>query len=291
MYVKKLYITCCPKFILMGIFNRMSNGWELAMSSLKVLNANKQLIIFPVLSGLAVLLVGASIGLAIFSGADWNTDNIRLDRTTVYLILFVFYFVNYFVVIFFNMALIHCTKLYFDGEEVSVAKGLQFSMSRVHIIFSWVLFSATVGIVLRIIQDNLGWIGKIVTGAIGLVWSIATFLVVPILAYEKLGPLDAVKRSAQLMKEKWGEGIGASFSFGLIFLFLFFGWGIFSYAMSYYINDGAGIAFFVLGIVFTFIISSALHSIFISALYNNINGNINEHFRQQMLDGLFQGKE
>lgn len=103
---------------------------------------------------------------------------------------------------FFNVALMHCTKLYFSGEEVTLQKGLQFSISRLGTILSWALFAATVGTLLKIIQENLGKIGKIVIGLIGIVWNVATFFVVPVIAYENTNATGAFKRSVQLMKEK-----------------------------------------------------------------------------------------
>src|SRR6202011_2079960 len=86
---------------------------------------------------------------------------------------------------------------------------------------SWAIFAATVGTILRAIQDKVGALGKIITGLIGIVWSIATFFVVPVIAYENLGPIDAFKRSAEIMKEKWGESLGSTFSFGLLRLVAF----------------------------------------------------------------------
>jgi hypothetical protein len=274
----------------MGFFDRMSTGAEIARSSMKVLAANKQLIIFPILSGISLLLIGGSFVFALLPITSWNTDEVNIRSNIAYLIMFLFYLVNYFVVVFFNMALMHCTKQYFDGEEVTISKGLRFSADRVNVIFSWAVFSATVGVLLKVIQDNAGWLGRIITSAIGLVWGVATFFVVPILAYEKLGPVDAVKRSASMMKQKWGESIGSSFSFGLLQMCLFLVLVIVSYGVGYYINEALGIFLCVAGLLMIVIISSALNSIFVSAVYNNINGNISDHFRQQLLDGLFQEK-
>ena len=281
----------------MSFFTRLSNGWTIAMTSLKVLNANKELIIFPILSGISMILIIGSFAAAFFAHAGWDIDSLNIagnnvkteSRSVLYLIMFLFYIVNYFVVVFFNMALMHCARLYFDGEEVSVAKGLQFSVSRIGAIFSWAVFAATVGMILKIIQDKAGALGKIVTGIIGIVWSIATFFVIPILAYEKLSPMEAVKRSTQMMKDKWGETIGANFSIGIV-SFL----GIICIAavagLIAIANLWVGIAIFVVGFLAVVTISSALHSIFISAVYNNINGNLNDHFDQQLLDDLFVPK-
>jgi hypothetical protein len=275
----------------MGFFDRMAKGWEISMSSYKVLLANKQLIIFPVLSGLSMLLVMGSFLGAILARYGWDFENsLDVGRSSMYLIMFFFYIVNYLIIVFFNMALMHCAKLYFDGEEVTITKGLKFSASRLRAIFTWAVFAATVGIILRMIQDNAGWLGKIVISLVGFVWSLATFFVIPVIAYEDMGPVDALKKSADIMKNKWGERLGASFSFAIIPLLGILCFGVAGAAVSYFINEAAGIILFVVGLLLMFTVTSALNSIFISAVYNNINGNISQHFHQQMLDGLFEEK-
>ena len=274
----------------MSFFTRLSNGWVIAQASFKVLNAHKELIIFPILSALSLILVVGSFFAVLFARVGWNVDEIQMGSSSLmYLVLFCFYIINYFIVVFFNMALMHCAKLYFVGEEVSVSKGLQFSVSRIWPIFSWAVFAATVGMLLKIAQDNLGWIGKIIIGIVGFAWSIATFFAIPVIAYENLSPMNAVKRSAELMKQRWGEGIGASFSIGLVGFAAFIVIAIVAAGISA-VNEGLGIAVIIFGIAGLCITGSALHSIFISALYNEINGHHNDHFSQQLLDGLFEQK-
>src|SRR6185369_17256862 len=114
----------------------------------------------------------------------WDVDEIKEPgRTTGILYLFFYYLINYFIVVFFNTALTHCTRLYFKGEEVTIEKGIRFSFSRIGAIFLWSMFAATIGTILRLLEENAGWLGKLVISLIGVVWSIATFFVVPILAY------------------------------------------------------------------------------------------------------------
>ncbi len=277
----------------MNFFDRLSAGWTIAMSSFKVLKEKKELIIFPIFSGIAILLVVASFFFAFLSKEGWNPEN-NIDQFNTplyYFLLLVFYVVNYFIVVFFNMALIHCTRLYFRGEEVSVRAGLQFSMSRIGVIFSWAFFAATIGLLLRVIQENVGWVGKIITGLVGVVWSIATFFVVPVIAYEKLGPLEAVKRSSQLMKQKWGESLAGNFSFGLIQFLGMMIVGLPLFFLGNLIHPIGGVALAIVGVFIVFSIISAAQMIFISAIYHNINGDIIKHFDQQMVDGLFAKKE
>lgn len=276
----------------MNFFERLSTGWTITMNSFSILKKNKQLIIFPILSGASLVLVMGSFVLGLLASAGWDADYINTDNQVLnYAILFGFYFVNYFIIVFFNMALIHCTKRYFDGEEASVSIGLKFSISRLGVILSWSLFAATVGTILKIIQENTGIFGKIITGVLGLVWSVATFFVVPVIAYEKLGPIDAFKRSTQLMKAKWGESLGSTFSLGLIKMIVFLLAAVPMVLIALYVNLilGVGLAIMVAFIIFA--VFSAAETIFISSVYHNVTGNIDEHFNQQIIDSLFEQKK
>ena len=275
----------------MSFGTRFSNGWTIAKNSFKVLRENRQLIVFPILSGISIILIFASFFTVILGIAGWNVDNMR-DLGTIgsYVVLFVFYIINYFVVVFFNMALIHCTSLYFKGEEVTIRKGIDFSMSRISSIFAWAVFAGTIGAVLKIIQENVGSLGKIITGIIGIVWSVATFFVVPVIAYENLGPVGAFKKSANLMKEKWGERIGAGFSFFLIKVVAVLAIGIVGFVLAS-VNVIAGVAIAVIGILLLLTVISALKTIFISAIYHNIQGDPVELYNQQFIDNLFETKK
>jgi hypothetical protein len=278
----------------MNFFTRLSNGWNLSMNSFAVLKENRQLILFPVLSGLSMLLVISSFFVVLFASSGWDItsiDSIRDQGTVVnYLLLFGYYVVNYFIIVFFNTALIHCTHLYFQGHRPTVGEGLRFAVGRIGAIFAWAVFAGTVGAILRIIQDRVGFLGKIITGLIGAAWSIATFFVVPVVAYENLGPLAAFRRSATMMKDKWGESIGATFSFGIIQLLGLFLLAIPSLALAYLVNPFAGIALFFLGFFALTVILSATKVIFISAVYHDINGDPVKHFNQQFTDNLFLEK-
>jgi hypothetical protein len=272
----------------MNIFTRISNGWKLAINSFKVLKANKQLIVFPILSGFSLFLVIASFFTAALAESGWHVNTIcEYDKVIQYSFLLLFYFASYFVVVFFNVALMHCTRMYFNGEEVNLREGLNYSISRVWAIFSWSLFAATIGTLLNILQKNLGKIGRMIFSIVGIIWGIATFFVVPVIAYEKNGALHAFKRSAQLMKEKWGENVGASFSFELIQFIGIVTILVIAGVIYFMLDPVVGISVAALGIAIVLAIMSAAKSIFISALYHNITGNPVKHYYYAMVDDLF----
>ncbi len=204
--------------------------------------------------------------------------------------LFFFYLVNYFIIVFFNMALIHCTRAYFRGEEVNLRQGLEFSFSRIGVIFLWAIFAATVGTILKAIQENSGWLGKIITGIIGIVWNVATFFVVPVIAYENLGPIDAFTRSTNIMKQKWGESLAGNFSFGLV---QFIGIIIISVPLFFLgslANPMLGIALAVLTAFIIIATVSAAQTVFTAAVYFHINGEESQQFNHELMDHLFVSK-
>ena len=109
----------------MNFFQRLENGWKLTISSFKILRANKQLIIFPVLSGASLLVIIGSFVIAALAVNNWEVQNIGEARGKVeyYGVLFLFYLVNYFVVVFFNMNGFQWEKIgavTFRGKETQV---------------------------------------------------------------------------------------------------------------------------------------------------------------------------
>src|SRR6185295_2380292 len=133
------------------MFERIERGWRLGLTALSILRHDKKLLIFPLLSGLACLLVTASFAIPIFLN-----ENVRFlikegdvssaaHSVISYVILFAFYFVNYLVIIFFNAALVACAMKRFNGEEPTLADGFNIAMARLPKIVAWSLVSATVG--------------------------------------------------------------------------------------------------------------------------------------------------
>ncbi|HLX91768.1 MAG TPA: DUF6159 family protein [Puia sp.] len=276
----------------MSFFEKLSNGWRISLYSFSVLRENKSLIIFPILSAVSMILIFGSVITAVLASNGWTAANFDVNnRTLDYILVFLFYLVNYFIVVFFNMALIHCTRLYFHGQRPKVADGIRFSLSRVRSIFAWAVLAAIVGTILRIIQENVGSLGKIITGLIGVVWNIAAFFVVPVIAYENLGPVDAIKRSASMMKQKWGESLGATFSFGLIHFIAVLVVAGSLFVMGSFINVVLGIALAVLGVLVLAAIFSAAQTIFVSSVYHEVTGDPVAKFNEAFADSLFVSKK
>jgi hypothetical protein len=253
---------------------RIRGAWLLAKQSWRVLMLDKDLLVFPLLSGIACLLVLAAFFAGVFATGIFHGEKAQQDAIG-WVLAFVYYFVNYFVIAFFNSALVACAMIRFQGGNPTVADGLRAASMRLPQILAWVLLAATVGIVLRAIQERFELLGRIVIALIGAAWTIATYFIVPVLVVEKLGPFDAVKRSATLMKQTWGEslvshvGIGAAT--GLISFLGVLLIGIASVALAVTTSSMgmliAGGVVIVVFLVLAALVSSALTTIVLSALY------------------------
>ena len=104
------------------------------------------------------------------------------------------------------------------GQAVTIGEALHESAARAHVLLPWAVVSATVSIVLRAIEQRGGILGRIVGAIAGVAWSVVTFLVLPVLVFEGIGPIAAVKRSGELFKQTWGENLIANAGIGLVAL-------------------------------------------------------------------------
>ncbi len=138
------------------------------------------------------------------------------------MLAFLYYFVTYTVIIFCNAALVGAAMIRLDGGDPTVRDGFRLAFARLPALLGYAALSATVGMVLRAIAERGGIVGAIGSMVVGVAWNLATFLAVPVLVMEGVGPIEAVKRSGGLLKRTWGEqivgNVGISLVFGLMAL-------------------------------------------------------------------------
>jgi Family of unknown function (DUF6159) len=293
--------------------------------SWRVLQLDRELLLFPVFSTIACLLVMASFAAplalspelreAVFSASregeaqaiadgagalttERATFGINLPRAALAAASFLFYCVTNFVIVYFNTALVSCAMIRFSGGNPTLGDGLRAATARAPQIIGWVLLSATVGTILRAIEERVPLVGKIVVSLIGMAWAVVTFMVVPILAAEGVGPITAVKRSASLLRKTWGESLVGQFSLGFVqFLFLLpvivgvVGSVVGSIAMEsvwpIVIGGSIAVAYtVVLAIVF-----STLRQIFLAAVYQFAqSGGVPAGFSAELISAAFKPK-
>lgn len=277
----------------MGKFART---WQLMGASWRMLKQDKRLVVFPLISGAALAIVIALFAGPLFvefGGYPKPGGPIHMSLQ-MYAVMFLFYFLDYFVIIFFNSALIACVLRQIDGEQPTLGYGLAFAWQRLPQIFGWALMTSTVGILLRLLEEKVGFIGRIVVGLLGMAWSVTSFLVVPVLVAEGSGPIESYQRSVEMLKRTWGEQIIGNVSFGLIFgLF-----GIVPALVLFFLVLGAGAtvvltigALLVVWLVALALVQSTLQTIYQVAIYlYAANGEVPPGFDNRLVAEAFRGK-
>lgn len=278
------------------MFERLSRSFQLARDSWGVLSNNKRFLLFPLVSGLACVLVMIGFMVPLAAMRDQVERLIDDQSPLLYVILFAYYFCNYFVIIFFNAALVSCALMQFNGQQAGLGDGLRAAGSRLPQIFAWALVSATVGLLLKLIENVHEKAGEIISAILGTVWTALTYFVVPVLVVEQVGPFQAVSRSTSLLKKTWGEAVVGHIGIGLFSLLLLLpvillGIGA---GMAFQASTALGVALLVATVV-AFLAwgtaISALQTIYLTALYQYAAHNVvPQGFDGESMSKAFYGK-
>lgn len=283
----------------MGFLDRMRNSWDLVKASAEFLRDEPRLLAFPLASFFAfLLLVVVFLIPATMVGVFSEAGHEEGGRAAVYVLGFVFYVACYFTAFFFNAALVAVVLMRQQGQPAGLGDGLRIAAARSGAILGYAVIAATVGILLRVLSERMGPLGKIATGVLGFAWGLASFFVVPILVARNIGPTDAIKESAALLRRTWGENIFGTASIGLIF-------GVFLFALFIVGGSSAGLlmahdepgvgiaiaALVVIAVLGLFLVQATLSGIFAASLYRYATtGEGSPHMPAPVLAHAFQPK-
>ena len=176
---------------------------ELVKESYRVLKNDKQLLILPLMSGIACLVFIAVILVPAFILGSQPDPGLS-SEIFLYGGLFLFYLIMSFIVVFFNSALITCVYIRLTGGDPTLSDGISNAKGHIGKIFIWALLSATVGVILSIVRDNTNFLGQLIISFIGMAWSLVTYFVVPVIIIEDQRVIASIKESAQLFRKTWG---------------------------------------------------------------------------------------
>lgn len=281
------------------MFRRLENSWNLVKASWAVLRADKELLVFPIISLVVVTLVSLTFlvpGFFLF-GPGETSSQASWANPLFLLFLLAFYLAQYTVIFFCNTALVGAAMIRLDGGDPSVSDGFRIASERIGKIVAYAFISATVGMFFRWLSEK-GLLGRIVAGLIGVTWNIATYLVVPVLVVEDIGPIEAIKRSAALLRQSWGEQIAGHVGISAVFGFLTLGIMLAAVPVMIGVIALKSIVL-IIGAVLTLIVilmgmgllSSALNGIYTAAVYRYAtNGNPGEFFDAQLVAQTFRAK-
>ena len=185
-----------------------------------MLRSDNALLVLPALSGLATTALSFSFAaLAMSDGITLSAIHESRSLNVLgplYAWAFCWYVVQYFVVIFFNTALVGAAIALLEGGRPTVGVALKLAFSRIGPVLGYAVISGTIGVVLQALAERLGLLGRLIEATLGLAWTAATFLVVPILAAEGIGPWRAIERSTALLRKTWGENLIGNVGISLV---------------------------------------------------------------------------
>lgn len=286
------------------MFERFARSWALAKASAAVLRSDRELLVLPVVAGICALIVSAAFIVPAFVtgvlGDVTGTGREEPEPAALYVWLFVFYVVQYFVILFFNTALVGAALERLRGGDPTLGSAIALAASRIGAIAGYAIIAATVGVVLRFIGERLGPVGRIVEGVLGVAWTVTTFLVVPVIAARGLGPVAAVKESAALLRRSWGENIIGSAGIGLVFGLLIFAIAVAGFGLAGVLAADRSLApagwavgaLTVVALCIIWVYAAALGAVYSAAVYSfATSGTAPRGFEPGLLSAAFRTRK
>ncbi len=193
------------------MFTRMKQGWELTKKAWSVVRRHPRLARLPLTGGILAVVVAL-----VLAGPGVLLANADQDATTYvgYLLIALGSYLASFIVIYYNVILAAAANDALEGREPDVAAARQIAKNRIPTIAGWALVSALVSVALNVLRDRGGIAGQIAASLGAALWGLVTFLVIPVVALEGIGPIDAIKRSSSLVKNRWGQQVTGNFVIG-----------------------------------------------------------------------------
>ena len=250
---------------------RISNTIALAKVSWKVLRKDRELLLLPVLSFLASIVVLALLWLPTLSAIDTSglADESGDPGAVLIVVGVISAMAMSIISVFFNGALVAGAHERLSGGDPTVRSALGRALSRLSGLLPWAIITGTVGLILQAARERAGWMGRFVVNMVGMAWQTATFLVVPAIVIDDHGAVSGLKASAALLKRTWGENIAARVGFGLLGLV-----AVIPAVIVLFATGALGGAALVVGILLAVpylalvvVVLTALNAVFQTALY------------------------
>lgn len=286
---------------------KISRGWSMTKSAWRVLMLDKELAIMPLLSTVAsvalltpfLLFAWAKTGFMNNVNASTNSQAGNGWQAVIWVVIIV---IGTIITNFFAGAIVHAALQRFRGGDPTVRGSLAAAWAKIGPIAAFSVLAATVGYLLSLLEQRLPFAGKIAAWIADAAWSIATLFAIPVIvdSQEYVGPIEAVRKSAGIVKQTWGENIVVSVGIAII--------GMLSFLASIVIVGGVGallvsvgapslalIAYgviAVMGMILLAVIFSLLSAIAkVAIYYYATTGKAPEVFSQELLHAAMTPKK
>ena len=209
---------------------RLRTGSDLGKFCSKQVGGDPKLLVFPIFAGIWIVL----IPIIYFTGLFLIPSVEDLPGYVIILILIllaVVYLIAVFIRVFFEAAMVAYVHEKMEGGRSTVGLGLSRAWGRAGIIFKWAIFSAFVGVIIKVftsLSSKAGGDSKVTTEdgeeteftSFSGVWSMATYLVLPMILFEDTKFWKLPGRSGRLVTEFWGGELVGRLAVGVLFVLL-----------------------------------------------------------------------
>lgn len=263
----------------------MRQTWDLYKKSFDVLCADVEIVLFPVLSALSAIFLAAGFFYPMYRSGILESLGHRTADWGAYVILFLWYYLNYLVVLFFNSALVGCANVRLSGGNPTIRDGLRIAFRHLDRIASWALIAATVGLVLDSLRNRGNRLmGRLLGAGLGLSWTLITFLIVPVIILEDQTAYGSMERSAELFRKRWGEQLAGGVGFGFLNLLLILP-GLLLAGLLFSFDRALAIIMLIWYIIILAALSSAVKGIFTVVLYRYaVSGELPDTFPIHLME-------
>ena len=178
-----------------------------------------------------------------------------------------------------------------EGRDASVRDGFRLTVRRFPQLAGWTVFGALVGLVINLVAEKLKLGGRIAALIAGVTWVVVTMLVVPVLLFEDRGVFGSIRRSADLVKRKWGEGVTGYGSINVALAIVMVPLLVAAAAL-FAVDLALGIAVMAVTVVTLVFLAGTLGGVFNAALYRYaVAGKASGPFSGPQLESTFVTKE
>lgn len=284
--------------------SKRSNSKALTKQSWGVLKQHRYLLKFP-LVGFLVALIPMAIAAAAGIGAAIAQDNENTPQVIIFgAIAVLFMFITAVIGNVFAGGLVTAVSRELQGQSSSFGDGVSSAMGHLGTLSKWSFVQLVVSFIISRIQGNggggSGILRSLVAATAGILWSLVTFLVLPVLMHEDTKVIASIKRSAELLKGRWGDQIKGRVRIGGFLIFAIVIPAIIAVVAGVVLSASGGISLalgiplIVLG-VFLFglalLLAQAVQGVFATVLYlYAVNGTAPEGFTEEQLAGAITPK-
>jgi Family of unknown function (DUF6159) len=275
-------------------------SYLLSVESFEFLRKDPEMFWVPVMSFFANLVVLGSIFGAYLvylsnTGTPLGSEN-HISSGADYLFAFIGYIATAFILTYFQGVIATMVHMRIEGKNPLLSDGIQNSNAHLQKIFYWSLLSATVGVILNVIQERFGWLGKLFSFFGDVAWAILSFFMVPVLVLEDGSITHSLKRSGKIFRDMWGETLIMNFSLSIFFGMLYLLWFVMCGVILFFLIGSSSllgmialIIGFLAGIIVLATVGSLLGIIFKVVLYEySVTGKVPESFTPELIIGALK---